>query len=94
MKLGFTNYELDVMLPSSTSHLYEEGHYYGDGMYNSDEVCYEAMLRRWLDWAPPNHSPPTLSALVAAMRAVGKERVAHDLEQWGKQLSGMCCDIM
>ena len=90
MKLGFKTFELDDM-QRSRSHLYEESCYYGDGMYGFQ---YAAMLKRWLDWAPPNHSPPTLSALVAAMRAVGMERVAHDLERWGKQLSGMCCDVM
>ena len=86
IELGFKNNELDDMLPTSRSHLYEESRYYGDEMYYGDDVCYAAMLKKWLDWEPPNHSPPTLSALVAAMHAVGMERVAYDLERWGKQL--------
>ena len=53
---------------------------------HGDEDYYEAMLKRWLDWAPPNHSYPTLSALVAAIRAVGKERLANELEGEGKKL--------
>eukprot|EP00731_Ephydatia_muelleri_P005953 Em0003g201a len=82
IELGFKNNELDDMLPTSRSHLYEESRYYGDEMYYGDDVCYAAMLKKWLDWEPPNHSPPTLSALVAAMHAVGMERVAYDLERW------------
>ena len=94
IELGFKKYELDDMLLSSRNHLYEESRSYGDEMYYGKEVCYAAMLRRWLDWAPPNHSPPTLSALVAAMRAVGMESVAFDLELQGKELTGKCCAVM
>ena len=68
MELGFKIDELDTIVR-------EPGHY-------GDEDYYAAMLRRWLDWAPPNHSPPTLSALVAAMRVVGNESVAYDLCKW------------
>ena len=49
--------------------------------YHGDESYYAAMLRKWLDWAPPNHPLPTLSALVAAIRKSGKERLANDLEK-------------
>ena len=106
IELGFKNNELDDMLPTSRSHFYNKGRYYRDEMYYGDEiyygdemcygdeVCYAAMLRRWLDWAPPNHSPPTLSALVAAMRAVGIEGVAFNLELRGQELTGKCCAVM
>ena len=90
LELGFKKYELDDMLSSRS----EESHYYGDEMYYGEEVCYAAMLRRWLDWAPHNHSPPTLSALIAAMHAVGMESVAFDLELRGKELTGKCCADM
>ena len=100
MELGFKYYELDDMLPTSRRHFYDKGRYYrnemyyGDVMYYGNEDCYAAMLRRWLDWAPPDHSPPTLSALVAAMRAVRMESVAYDLELRGMELTGKCCAVM
>ena len=81
MELRFKTDELDALIR-------EPGRY-------GDEDYYEGMLRRWLDWAPPNHSPPTLSALVAAMRAVGMERVSNDLKELrGKQLFGMFCVLI
>ena len=46
---------------------------------NGDEDYYEAMLRRWLDWAPPKHTPPSLQRLRSALRAAGKEKQANDL---------------
>ena len=59
------------------------------------EDYYAAMLKRWLDWAPPHHSPPTLSALVAAIRAVGMGRVADNLEQLQKtKLTGTYCVLI
>ena len=62
---------------------------------NYHEDYYEAMLMRWLVWAPPNHSPPTLSALVAAMHAVGMERMADDLEQLQEtELTGTYCVLI
>ena len=61
---------------------------------HGDEDYYAAMLRKWLDWAPPNHPLPTLSALVAAIRKSGKERLANDLKKDGRELCGMCCVIM
>ena len=79
MELGFKDNELDAL---SWPEIYRKEDYYA------------VMLRRWLDWALPNHSPPTLTSLVAAMHAVGKERLANDLELWGKQLFGMCCAVM
>jgi len=46
---------------------------------HGDEDYYAAMLRRWLDWAPPNHTHPSLQSLQSVLRAVGKERQANDL---------------
>ena len=65
-ELGFTIDELDSIVR-------EPGR-------NGDEDYYEAMLRRWLDWAPPNHSPPSLQNLLSALRASGKERLANNLK--------------
>ena len=45
-----------------------------------EEDYYAEMLRRWLDWAPPNHTYPSIPQLSSALRAVGKERMALDLE--------------
>ena len=45
-----------------------------------DEDYYAAILKRWLGWAPPRHFFPTLSSLLAAIRAVGMERLANELE--------------
>ena len=64
-KLGFTVDELDSIVREPGRH--------------GDEDYYEAMLRRWLDWAPPNHTPPSLQSLLSALRAAGKERQANDL---------------
>ena len=64
-KLGFTMIELDSIVR-------EPG-------WNGDEDYYEAMLMRWLDWAPPIHTPPSLQSLLSALRAAGKERHANDL---------------
>ena len=41
---------------------------------------YSAMLGRWLDWAPPNHPYPSIKQLSAALREVGKEKLANDLD--------------
>eukprot|EP00731_Ephydatia_muelleri_P003645 Em0001g3645a len=64
-ELGFTFDELDSIVR-------EPGR-------NGDEDYYEATLKRWLDWAPPNHTPPSFQSLVSALRAAGKERQANDL---------------
>eukprot|EP00731_Ephydatia_muelleri_P035166 Em0101g1a len=66
MKLGFTDNELSAIVrePGRT----HEEHYYS------------AMLTRWLDWAPPNHYLPSVQQLSVALREVGKERVAFDLD--------------
>ena len=58
-----------------------------------EEDYYAEILRRWLDWAPPNHAPPTIPQLSSALRAVGKERLALDLEEKYFIISkyGSCC---
>ena len=64
--LGFTFDELDSIVREPGQH--------------GDEDYYAAVLRRWLDWAPPNHTDPSLQSLLSALRAAGKERQAKDLE--------------
>eukprot|EP00731_Ephydatia_muelleri_P020619 Em0013g346a len=64
--LGFTFDELDSIVREPGRH--------------GDEDYYAAVLRRWLDWAPPNHTDPSLQSLLSALRAAGKERQAKDLE--------------
>ena len=66
MRLGFTDNELSAIVrePGRT----HEEHYYS------------AMLVRWLDWAPPNHYLPSVQRLSSALREVGKERLALDLD--------------
>ena len=46
---------------------------------HGEEDYYRAMLRKWLDWAPPDHSYPSLQSLTSALCAVGKEKQAADL---------------
>ena len=64
-ELGFSIDELDSIVREPGRH--------GDVDY------YQAMLRKWLDWAPPNHNDPTLQCLISALRVVGKERLANVL---------------
>ena len=66
-ELGFTEDELSsiVRQPGQTG----------------EEDYYSAMLRRWLDWAPPNHTLPSIPQLSSVLRAVGKERLALELEE-------------
>lgn len=66
-ELGFTEDELSSIVrePGQTG----------------EEDYYSAMLRRWLDWAQPNHTLPSIPQLSSALRKVGKERLALDLEE-------------
>ena len=64
-ELGFTMNKLDSIVR-------EPGR-------NGDEDYYEAMLMKWLNWAPPNHCYPSLQTLLSALRVAGKERLANDL---------------
>ena len=66
MELGFTDKEL-------TSIVREPGR-------TGEDDYYSAMLGRWLDWAPPNHPSPSIQQLSAALREVGKEKLANDLD--------------
>ena len=65
-ELGFTEEELSTIVrePGQTG----------------EEDYYSAMLMRWLDWAPPNHYLPSVQQLTSALRAVGKERLAFELD--------------
>ena len=78
--LGFEEEELDRIV--------REPARYGDDDY------YAAMVRRWLDWAPPRHSCPTVHALADALRAAGKERLANILELKEEELLRTSCKIM
>ena len=60
-ELGFTIDDLDSIIREP-------------GRYGED--YYEAMLKRWLDWAPPNHDSPAVQSLTSALREAGKEREA------------------
>ena len=67
MQLGFTHNELSAI--TRENGLTQEEHYYS------------AMLMKWLNWAPPKHYSPTVQKLSSALRKVGEERVAYDLDK-------------
>ena len=46
---------------------------------HDDKDFYADMLRKWLDWAPPDHNHPTVQDLSSALRKADKERQAYDL---------------
>ena len=46
------------------------------------------MLSQWLNWAPPNHSWPTLEALETALRSSGSESLAFQLRSLFLQQKG------
>ena len=66
-ELGFTEEELSAIVrePGQTG----------------EEDYYSAMLMRWLNWAPPNHSLPSVQQLLSILRGVGFERLAFDLDK-------------
>ncbi|KAL5491840.1 hypothetical protein EMCRGX_G017205 [Ephydatia muelleri] len=66
-ELGFTDNELSSIVrePGQTG----------------EEDYYSAMLMRWLHWAPPNHSLPSVQQLSSVLREVGFERLAFDLDE-------------
>ena len=66
-ELGFTEDELSSIVrePGQTG----------------EEDYYSAMLMRWLHWAPPNHSLPSVQQLSSVLREVGFERLAFDLDE-------------
>ena len=74
-KLGFTEDQLDAIVHEPGRH--------GEMDY------YRAMLRRWLDWAPPDHPYPSLQTLTSALHAVGKERQASALGA----VYNACCTV-
>ena len=69
LSLGFPNSELDLI--QNKPLLLLEG----------PEGYLRELLGNWLQWAPPNHSLPTLEDLASAVRGTGKERVAYTLVQ-------------
>ena len=50
---------------------------------------FRQMLSQWLNWAPPNHSWPTLEALEMALRRSGQENLAFQLRSLFLQQKGM-----
>ena len=51
--------------------------------HHSDKDYYSSMMKKWLNWAPPNHKDvATLEALIAAMRTIDElGKLARDLEK-------------
>jgi len=41
---------------------------------------FREMLSQWLKWSPPNHPPPTVHNLASALRRIGEEATAFQLE--------------
>ena len=81
--LGFGDSELDTIVCEPGCH--------------GDDDYYGALLKRWLDWAPPKHGYPTLDGLVTALRVAGKERLANDVEELFGMLTDLIvgsCDLM
>ena len=49
---------------------------------------FREMLSQWLKWAPPNHTLPTLEALVVALQNSGHESLAVNLKSMFLQKKG------
>ena len=47
---------------------------------HEDKDYMEELLSRWLKWAPPNHPLPCVEDLATALRSVGEEITAYNLE--------------
>ena len=47
---------------------------------DGDYYCFQELLLRWLKRAPPLHPFPHVKQLADALRGVGEERTAFDLE--------------
>ena len=66
---GFTESELDL-IPSMTS-------------LHDNEGYYSVLLSQWLDWSNSEAKPhyfPTLDRMISALRVVGEESLADDLD--------------
>lgn len=48
---------------------------------NQDQDCFQELLQRWLNWAPPCRSFPYTEDLVGALRHVELHRLALSLEK-------------
>lgn len=64
-ELGFKYTEVKNIGASNASH--------------GPQVCLQALLDRWLNWAPPNHKFPVIEALITAVRKLGHEKLAWRL---------------
>ena len=67
-EFGFTESELDL-IPSMTS-------------LHDNEGYYSVLLSQWLDWSSSEAKPryfPTLDRMISALRVVGEESIADDL---------------
>ena len=49
------------------------------------------MLTKWLKWFPPNHPLPTIGKLAKALRKVGEESLAHNLEERLRSMLKLFC---
>ena len=67
LALGFVDYELATI--EHTPPLIPEG----------PPGFFREMLSKWLKWAPPNHTSPTLENLVPALQSCGHEDLAVNL---------------
>ena len=76
LALGFQNYELTTI--ERTPLLIPEGL----------TGYFREMLSRWLKWAPPNHSWPTLGTLGLALQRSGHEGLAVQLRPMFLQKKG------
>ena len=67
-ELGFTSPDIQMIIKTA---FYSDRHYYS------------LMIKKWLNWAPPNHDDiATLEALIAAMRTIDElGRLARKLEK-------------
>ena len=46
---------------------------------SGNQVCLQALLDRWLNWAPPDHKFPAIGDLITAVRKLGHENLAWKL---------------
>ena len=65
--MGFLNYEITTIERKPL--LIPEG----------DTGYFREMMSQWLKWAPPNHSWPTLEALVGALQSSEDESLGANL---------------
>ena len=54
---------------------------------------FREMLSQWLEHGPPKHDWPSIESLVSALRNVGEERAARDLQEKYLLKSGRCMSL-